>query len=75
MSTAQLQLNGSPRFAVDLALDHEKLKRLPRQVQELSGWFLSQPNVGSVDFKHPLNKLGHDIAYTDEALYEVGAVA
>ncbi|CAD6584150.1 MAG: hypothetical protein CYPHOPRED_002625 [Cyphobasidiales sp. Tagirdzhanova-0007] len=58
-----------------LALDHEKLKRLPRQVQELSGWFLSQPNVGSVDFKHPLNKLGHDIAYTDEALYEVGAVA
>lgn len=53
-----------------LALDHDKLRALPVEVQKLAGWDIAQPNVGSVNFAHPLNLLGHDIPYTDDALFE-----
>jgi ectoine hydroxylase-related dioxygenase (phytanoyl-CoA dioxygenase family) len=48
-----------------LSLDRAQLRELPRAVQELAGWQYAQPNMGEVEWKHPLNTLGHDISEKD----------
>ncbi|KAK4687174.1 hypothetical protein P7C73_g2940, partial [Tremellales sp. Uapishka_1] len=60
-----------------LSLDHEKLKKLPIEIQKLAGWSISQPNVGCVAFDHPLKQLGHTgkiAAYDENVFYETEAV-
>ncbi|KAK4688955.1 hypothetical protein P7C73_g1153, partial [Tremellales sp. Uapishka_1] len=54
-----------------LSLDHEKLKKLPVEVQKLAGWYISQPNLGCVNYQHPLVSLGHaDAPYDNDAFFE-----
>ncbi|GAA6023870.1 hypothetical protein JCM10207_000508 [Rhodosporidiobolus poonsookiae] len=53
-----------------LALDPEVLKTYPREIQELAGWNISLPMCGWVDFGHPLNTLGYQIADSDDLFYD-----